>query len=170
MDPRFSPPADGGRPQNALTGQLFVVNSGTTDITVPAAVQQAPVLAEHPRGEPGPGQSTTLGQGLGTLGYEWDVDADNGYPPRRLTDMSSTTSNNAEVFTDYGSTTQPGSSATHHLTLYRAASGALVFGAGTVQWAWGLDNGRNVGSPPIPAMQQATVNLFADMGTCSRTP
>ena len=36
MDPRFSPPADGGRPQNALTGQLFVVNSGTTDITVPA--------------------------------------------------------------------------------------------------------------------------------------
>ena len=36
LDPRFSPPADGGRPQNALTGQLFVVNSGTTDITVPA--------------------------------------------------------------------------------------------------------------------------------------
>ena len=35
-DPRFSPPADGGRPQNALTGQLFVVNSGTTDIQVPA--------------------------------------------------------------------------------------------------------------------------------------
>src|SRR5207249_4186633 len=37
MDPRFSPPADGGKPQNALTGQLFVVNSGTTDITVPSA-------------------------------------------------------------------------------------------------------------------------------------
>src|SRR5215472_3929311 len=35
-DPRYSPPADGGQPQNALTGQLFVVNSGTTDITVPA--------------------------------------------------------------------------------------------------------------------------------------
>src|SRR5205807_7425654 len=28
MDPRFSPPADGGRPQNALTGQLFTVNRG----------------------------------------------------------------------------------------------------------------------------------------------
>ena len=27
---------DGGRPQNALTGQLFVVNTGTTDIKVPA--------------------------------------------------------------------------------------------------------------------------------------
>ena len=36
-DPRFSPPADGGRPENALTGQYFVVNSGTTDIQVPSA-------------------------------------------------------------------------------------------------------------------------------------
>ena len=35
MDPRFSPPADGGDPQNSLTGQLFDVNGGTTDITVP---------------------------------------------------------------------------------------------------------------------------------------
>ena len=37
-DPRFSPPADGGRPENALTGQLFQVNDGaTTAIQVPAA-------------------------------------------------------------------------------------------------------------------------------------
>jgi hypothetical protein len=53
----------------------------------------------------------------------------------------------------------------HHLTLYRAASGALVFDAGTLQWAWGLD--ANHDRPTAPAdsrMQQATVNLFADMG------
>ena len=55
---------------------------------------------------------------------------------------------------------------THHLTLYRAPSGALVFGAGTVQWSWGLDNGRDpaTAATPDPTMQQATVNLFADMG------
>ncbi len=35
-DPRFSPPGDGGRPENALTGQFFVVNSGTVDSKVPA--------------------------------------------------------------------------------------------------------------------------------------
>ena len=43
----------------------------------------------------------------------------------------------------------------------------LVFGAGTVQWSWGLDNGAgsgNSGGPVDPTMQQATVNLFADMG------
>jgi hypothetical protein len=108
-------------------------------------------------------QSTTLDQGIGTLGYEWDVDADNGYRPGGLIDMSSTTNNNAEDFTDFGGTTQTGSSATHHLTLYRAASGALVFGAGTVQWAWGLDNGGSTNAVDT-AMQQATVNLFADMG------
>ena len=27
-DPRFSPPADGGRPENALTGTIFMVNCG----------------------------------------------------------------------------------------------------------------------------------------------
>ena len=54
--------------------------------------------------------------------------------------------------------------ATHSLTLYRASSGALVFGAGTVQWSWGLD-GTHDGPQTTPdlAMQQATVNLFADM-------
>src|SRR5438552_10584115 len=36
-DPRFSPPADGGRPENAVTGQWWKVNSGTSAITVPFA-------------------------------------------------------------------------------------------------------------------------------------
>ena len=37
-DPRFSPPADGGRPENALTGTIFTVNCCTfAAIEVPAA-------------------------------------------------------------------------------------------------------------------------------------
>ena len=47
-DPRFSPPADGGRPQNALTGQLFEVNAGTSDIQVPAQLRAAAAVAQHP--------------------------------------------------------------------------------------------------------------------------
>ena len=51
------------------------------------------------------------------------------------------------------------------MSLYRAPSGALVFGAGTVQWSWGLDATHDRGaSPADPRIQQATVNLFADMG------
>ncbi|MBV9379485.1 MAG: DUF4082 domain-containing protein, partial [Streptosporangiaceae bacterium] len=163
MDPRFSPPADGGNPQNALTGQLFDVNSGTTDISVPAQYSKLRFWRNTRVASLSSGQSATLDQGVGTLGYEWDVDADNGFRPAGLIDMSSTTSSGAEVFTDYGSNTQLNSTATHHLTLYRAPSGALVFGAGTVQWAWGLDNGAGTGNTDS-AMQQATVNLFADMG------
>src|SRR5207248_2050313 len=58
----------------------------------------------------------------------------------------------------------PGTS-THQMTLYRAASGALVFGAGTIQWSWGLDGNHIDGaSTPDPSIRQATVNLLADMG------
>ena len=161
QDPRFSPPGDGGRPQNALTGQLFVVNSGTTDIKVPGQYAKLRFWRNTPVASLAPTGSLTLGAGLGTLGYEWDEDADNGFRPAGLFDLSATTSSSAEIFTDYGTTTQPNSTASHHMSLYRAASGALVFGAGTVQWSWGLDNPN--GQSPDPTMQQATVNLFADM-------
>ncbi len=33
-DPRFSPPGDGGRPENSLTGTIFTVNCCTTDMEV----------------------------------------------------------------------------------------------------------------------------------------
>ena len=168
MDPRFSPPADGGNPQNSLTGQLSDVN-GTTgiDMTVPSQYSKLRFWRNTRVASLASGQSTTLAAGAGIIGNEWDVDADNGFRPPGLMDMSSTTDTSAEVFTDYGSTTQLGSTATHHLTLYRAASGALVFGAGTIQYSWGLDNGTgggNAGGPVDSALQQATVNLFADMG------
>jgi Domain of unknown function (DUF4082)/Fibronectin type III domain/Bacterial Ig domain len=160
-DPRFSPPADGGRPQNGLTGQLFDVNAGTTDIKVPAQYSKLRFWRNTAVASLAPGQTATLGAGLGTLGYEWDVDADNGFRPAGLMDMSSTTAT-ADAFVDYGSNTAT-RSVTHHLTLYRAPSGALVFGAGTVQWAWGLDNATTSGATDR-SMQQATVNVFADMG------
>src|SRR5207253_2604961 len=114
-----------------------------------------------------PGQTATLGDAV--LGYEWDEDIDNGFRPAGQIDLSSTTQNVTQKFIDYGSTTAPGV-ATHSLTLYRAKSGALVFGAGTVQFDWGLNgyhDGRagNFGftSTPVPAIQQAVVNLLADM-------
>ena len=48
-DPRFSPPADGGVPANALTGTEFVVNSGTARHHRALPVRAAAVLAEHRR-------------------------------------------------------------------------------------------------------------------------
>jgi hypothetical protein len=164
-DPRFSPPADGGRPENALTGTIFFVNGTREDaITVPAAFGKLRFWRNTNIAGLGAGQVATLP--LGTLGFEWDQDVDNGFRPNGLINLSSTTLNvNGFYLVDYGNTFGPGT-ATHSLTLYRASSGALVFGAGTVQWAWGLDSDHTNGSAPAAStdMRQATVNLFADMG------
>src|SRR4051812_15878009 len=64
-DPRFTPPSDGGRPENALTGQLFMVNSGTSDITVPAAFKALRIWRNTAVANLGAGQSRTLGAGDG---------------------------------------------------------------------------------------------------------
>ncbi len=98
MDPRFSPPGDGGQPQNSLTGQLFAVNTGTTDITAPAQYSKLRFWRNTRVASLGSGQSTTLDAGAGTLGYEWDVDADNGFRPAGLMDLSSTTDTTAQPF------------------------------------------------------------------------
>ena len=170
-DPRFSPPADGGQPANALTGQQFLINSGSSDITVPYQYSKLRFWRNTAVAKLTPGQSLTLAPGNQMLGYEWDSDEDNGFRPQGLFDMSSTTVSGVQAFTDYGSLLNANATATHHLTLYRAPRGALVFGAGTVQWSWGLDDtndwgeaGPRFGSQPDPTVEQATVNLFADMG------
>ncbi|MDQ4490356.1 DUF4082 domain-containing protein [Sinomonas sp. ASV486] len=168
-DPRFGTSGGGGNPQNALTGQFYNVNSGTTDITVPAKYASLRMWRNTTISSLTGSQTATLGSGLGTLGYEWDIYADNGSRPAGLFALSSTTNTNAEVFTDYGSTTATGKTATHSLTEYRAKSGALVFGAGTVQWSWGLDNFTTNGNTDLN-MQQATVNLLADMASQPVTP
>jgi Domain of unknown function (DUF4082)/Viral BACON domain/Bacterial Ig domain/Putative binding domain, N-terminal len=172
-DPSFSPPADGGNPENSLTGTLFMVNGPGTDnpgslsITVPAADGKMRFWRNTAIASLAPNSSYTLPSG--TLGYEWDVDADNGARPAGAFQLSTTTYPlTLDYLLDWGATYGAGS-ATHHLMMYRAKSGALVFGAGTVQWSWGLDSNHDNSfgfSNPDPDvnMQQATVNLFADMG------
>lgn len=166
-DPRFSPPSDGGRPENALTGTLFTVNDGaTTAIQVPAEDGKVRFWRNTSIANLAPGSTATLTDG--TLGYEWDEDIDNGFRPAGLIRMSTTTVNNAPVLTDFGSSFGSGT-AIHHLTLYKytgsTGKNVLVFGSGTVQWPWGLDGNHDRGtSIPNLSMQQATVNLFADMG------
>jgi hypothetical protein len=167
-DPRFSPPADGGRPENALSGTIFRVNSGTRAMQVPAADGKMRFWRGTSVASLAPGATATLADD--TVGYEWDEDVDNGARPAGLIRLSTTQANGVEVLQDYGSTYAAGN-ATHHLTLYRAPSGALVFGAGTVQWPWGLDAVHDRGGAgDDQRMKQATANLFADMGVQPGSP
>ena len=90
-DPRFSPPADGGRPENALTGQHLQGQRRRHD---------ARSRCRRPTASCGSGATrsvATLAAGAtatlpnGTLGYEWDEDLDNGVAPAGSIRLSSTT-------------------------------------------------------------------------------
>ncbi len=168
-DPRFSPPSNGGRPENALTGTLFKAINSVDDIDfaieVPYEYSRLRIWRSTSIASLAPGTKATLTNA--TLGYEWDTDGDFPGRPAGLIRLSETTQTIDQVLRDYGKTYTRGP-LTHYLTMYRAASGALVWGTGTVQWAWGLDDyhtNRPVFAVPVdPRIQQATLNVLADMG------
>jgi hypothetical protein len=137
---------DAGKPENALTGQISWDESEDA-IQVPDTYKNMRFWRNTSIASLGSGQTATLVPG--TLGYEWDWEQyPDSYPSGRIT-LSSTTTHGH----------------THKLSLYRHSSGALVFGAGTIQWSWGLDDAHFGGAPYIDReIQQATLNLFADMG------
>src|SRR6202166_2578329 len=181
-DTSKSPPDDGGRPENGLTGTIFMVNGPATDnpgnlsIQVPQADGQMRFWRNTTIASLASGQTATLPKG--TLGYEWDEDLDNGSRPAGNFDLSTATHTlTADLLLDQGGNYGAGT-ATHHLTMHRHYNNVgqatqtplgLVFGAGTVQWSWGLDSNHDnpfgfTNPNPDPDMQQATVNLFSDMG------
>ncbi len=172
---------EGPQPENALTGTIFTVNANRQDpLIVPAEYGRLRFWRNTEVAELEPGEHAVLANGF--LGHEWDEDLDNGFRPAGLIRISETTIDGVRYPMDWGSV-YDSRTATHALTLYRAPSGALVFGCGCVQYSWGLDDfhdhptsvrGRTlnpyshrVGVDPYGperAIQQATVNLFADMG------
>lgn len=180
----FNP--EGPQPENALTGTIFTVDAWRNDpLVVPAEYAALRFWRNTAVADLRPGEKAVLLKGL--LGHEWDEDIDNGFRPPGLFRLSETTVNNVAYLQDCGTVNDSGT-ATHHLTIYKHDSGALVFGAGTVQWAWGLDehhdtdccippdianfDSTRVGvdlSGPDRNVQQATVNLFADMGVQPET-
>ena len=199
-DPRpFNP--EGPQPENALTGTIFTVNAWRNDpLIVPAKYAALRFWRNTEVARLKPDESAILPKGL--LGHEWDEDIDNGFRPPGLFHLSETTIDNVPYLQDNGTVYDSGT-ATHHLTLYRHETpkqsanstgnsahsrGALVFGAGTIQWSWGLDahHDTETGIPPERAnssstrvgvdlngpdknIQQATVNLFADMDVQPQT-
>jgi hypothetical protein len=171
-DPRFSPPKDGGRPENELMGTLTTIaGKFYSRITVPQADGRLRFWRNTEIAQLGPEQAYTLPPG--TIGAEMQSDVDNGFRPAGLFHLSSTTVNvPSQYLLDYGNTTGPGTP-THNLTLYRHSSGALVFSSGTYNWSWGLSSDHDLaqleGNQTDVNMQQATVNLFADMGVQPRT-
>ena len=172
----------GPQPENAVTGQIFTLNAWRNDpLVVPFHYSRMRQWRHTKVASLQPGERAIIFRGI--LGHEMDEDIDNGFRPPNMIHLSETEIDNVMYVQDHGSIYDSGAG-THHLTLYRHnVSGALVFGAGTVQWGWALDgfhdsehglpaqfvNHLNVriGTDivaPDRSIQQFTVNMFADMG------
>ena len=143
-DPRFSPPADGGRPENALQGTIFNVNCCQAGaIQVSQAEGKMRFWRNTDFAVLGPGQTGTTSAGV--LGIEWDESPDDIFTPPGIIRLSTTVANGVSYLQDYGSTYASGT-ATHRLSMYRASSGAIVFSTATMRWSWGLDDHHTDGS------------------------
>ena len=160
-DVRFAEP--GQEPENSLTGTMFTVDSYRLDtITIPYDYSNLRFWRNTDVADLQIGGTYSLVQNL--LGYEWDSDVENGFRPDGLINMSLSTVSVDTYLEDYGTTVGP-ATVNHSLTMYRAESGALVFGAGTVFWSWGLDDQHEgAATPEDQNVKQAMVNMFADMG------
>ncbi|MCX6501377.1 MAG: hypothetical protein NT132_03055, partial [Microbacterium sp.] len=162
-DPRFADAGDGGHlPENSLTGTMYFVNHDDLAVTVSSDEGKLRLWRGTDLSSLAAGTFAELA--AHTVGYESNEDRGNGFRPEGLIRLSTTVGPTPQYLTDYGNTVVEGTT-THHVTLYRAPSGALVFSAASVQWGWGLDATHDGnGAPADRRMQQAQVNLLADMG------
>lgn len=162
-DPAYAGP-NGSRPENSLTGTMYMSNFTDLAIKVSAAQGKTRLWRHTNLANLPVGGSADLAPH--SIGYESDEDVDNGHRPAGLMRLSETTGPTPQAIQNPAGTKVAPGTTTHSLTLYRAASGALVFGAGTINWGWGLDqnhDGDN-SNPADSRMQQATLNFLADMG------
>lgn len=188
VDPRHRNPT----PENAITGQRFMVNSYRNDsLIVPAAdsklrfwrhtnVFKAPHGKQH-------SASRFYRSPAGVLGYELDGYVEDLFRPPGMITLSHTSLHiNNSLVQEYGAAYRGSGSMTHRITMYRHhiaeanqriskicqasrqvnyPNSSLVFSTGTIQWPWALSSFRDGDSMEEDAnLQQATINILADMG------
>lgn len=167
----------GPRPENALTGTMFVANAQRNDPLFVDAFRFGQHRAWRHTAVSGENRTFVLGP-AGILGHEWDEDVDNGWRPAGLQRLSESTFDNVQAIQDWGGTFDTGR-ATHSLVLFYRGK-AMTFGAGCVQFSWALDDMHDVNDPqrankysirvakdPIgtqPIIQQLAVNILSDQG------
>ncbi|MEV1321949.1 N,N-dimethylformamidase beta subunit family domain-containing protein [Micromonospora arborensis] len=176
----------GDQPENTLTGTIFVVNGpDLRSLVVPAdGGYSATPLWRHTAVA-----ALTSGQTWASpsqiLGFEWDTYGPAGTsgtgsaymadPHADSVYCSDVTYSIASgvLLTGPGDEYDAAGTATHRLVVHPGGDGALAFGTGTINWALGVDSAnvyQNVGNDNTSTViQQATVNVLADMGATAAT-
>jgi YD repeat-containing protein len=181
-------------PENSLLGSMYVGDNDNFDypLTIPATNGADEYAGDRIWRNTGISETGSTSINSKLNGWEWDSiptqaqylsKQPSGVKRLTLTDVGSAPSP-AEWIQDegllYSTTPPPGQPTTVSAVKYKAASGALVFAAGTIQWSWGLAQhyldkpSESYEDPPVdlsdPRIQQATYNIFADGGVEPLTP
>lgn len=127
-----------GRAEEALIGVMYTADPVDADIVVSRARHWV-------------FEGTGLADGAalpGLLGYE--VDSSQGAGPAKLELLACS---------PWTTLTEPKRSGVAHMSVYTAASGAIVFATGSIQWAWGLDDYN------VPALRTSRLSRAAQQIT-----
>lgn len=168
----------GNNPENTLTGSIFVVNGPDfRAVQVPFAggYSAQPLWRSTSVASLTTGQTYTSPSQI--LGFEWDTYGTGGTNttgnnylgpahPRARFCSDSTYAVSSLVLTDAGDEYGSGN-VTHRLVVQPGGHGGIVFGTGTVNWAFGVDSANTYqqGSDNTSTvLQQATLNILTDMG------
>jgi hypothetical protein len=156
-------PAGANAPENALVGQMYIGDNDQSSFPLGiTAAQGKSRIWRHTDLTNLSTARTTLGTNY--LGWEWNDRVANGQEPAGVQTFSSSPVTGELVQHD-GRDYAAGASATSTGTFYKAASGAWVISTGTNYWMRGLEpDGTGHGTPNID-IQQATVNILADMNS-----
>jgi len=182
------------QPENSLLGSMYVGDNDNFDypLTIPATNDQDEFSGDRIWRNTGISESSATKIGTNLNGWEWDsIPTQAQYVSRQptgvkrltLSDLGSAPSPPEWIQDEgllYSTLPPPGQPSTVSAVKYTAASGALVFAAGTIQWSWGLaphylnKPSESYEDPAVdssdPRIQQATYNVFADGGVQPDTP
>ena len=161
-------PAGPNRPENQLIGQMYVGENLTSNFPLQVSTSQGRSRVWRYTSVGNLPPNTTVSIGTGIVGWEWDSRVSNGLEPAGVSTVASTPVN-GQILGGNGANQSPGT-ATQMSTLYKAASGALVFATGTNNWWRGLGLNVHGQGEPDGRIRQATANVLADMGAPPATP
>ncbi|MBL8159716.1 DUF4082 domain-containing protein [Candidatus Saccharibacteria bacterium] len=170
----------GGRPENLLTGTIFVVNGPDfRELKVPfeGGYSKQPLWRLTAVADITQGEWISPPQ---ILGFEWDTFGPDGvttgaaeflaepHAQARFCSRVTYNINAGMLLTDAGDVYDAAGAAEHRLVVQPSGTnGGITFGTGTVNWSFGLESantyqigGNNTSTP----LRQATVNILRDMG------
>ena len=182
-----APPGDpgappGGRvgpdmPENQLFGIMYVGDNDSHNypLTVPPGNAEEEFASDRVWRNTGISENASTDIGSVLVGWEWDaVPTQAQYLSRQPADVTRLFATNVQTVAtnswlqDEGrlrnTIPPPGQPGTVGAVRYTAPSGAEVFAGGTNEWAYGLSG------DPDERLEQATYNIFSDMGVQPDTP